>query len=55
MKELLHVIAALFGVFSATYLVLRFSPEALPGLILIIIALSLIILNSDKETNNDNK
>ena len=55
MKELLHVIAALFGVFSATYLILRFMPEALPGLILIIIVLSTIILNSDKETNNDNK
>jgi hypothetical protein len=55
MKELLHVIAALFGVFATTYLVLRFMPEAIPGLILIIIALSLIILNSDKETNNDNK
>jgi hypothetical protein len=55
MKELLHVIAALFGVFSATYLVLRFMPEAIPGLILIIIALSLIILKTDEESKDDNK
>jgi NhaP-type Na+/H+ or K+/H+ antiporter len=55
MKEFLYVIAAIFGVFSATYLVLRFMPEAVPGLILIIIVLSAIILNSDKETNHDNK
>jgi len=53
MRELLHVIAAIFGVFSATYLVLRFMPEAIPGLILIIIALSLIILKTDEETNNE--
>jgi NhaP-type Na+/H+ or K+/H+ antiporter len=55
MREFLYVIAAIFGVFSATYLVLRFMPDAIPGLILIIIVLSAIILNSDKETNHDNK
>ena len=55
MREFLYVIAAIFGVFTATYLVLRFMPAAIPGLILIIIVLSAIILKTDKETNNDNK
>jgi hypothetical protein len=51
MKDLFSVIAAIFAVFATTYLVLRFMPEAIPGLILIIIALSLIILKTDEETN----
>jgi hypothetical protein len=55
MKELLNVIAAIFGVFAATYLVLRFMPEAIPGLVIIIIVLANVILTSDKETNHDNK
>jgi hypothetical protein len=55
MKDLFNILAAIFGVFAATYLVLRFSPEAIPGLILIIIVLSIVVLKTDKESKDDNK
>lgn len=49
MKDFLTAVAAVVGVFGTTFLLLKFSPDAIPGLILLIIVLANVILRFDKE------
>jgi hypothetical protein len=58
MKEFLKIIGAILGVFTATFLVLKFLPVAVPGLVLIIVVLANILIRCDLDdegVNNDNK